>query len=159
MRLDSGKSNYSKKGAGVYFKLKSVKIANGDWVGVPRRIELEEKAKGKMDRSAEISNTMARCVAEKVGFIGGRIPWSEIRASYMTIAGVGESTANGDVTRLPKGRKKAAKTGIPNDIGGLAYVYLWYEKKDGKTSPIYVSIEPQPTKIKDENKGLFDGAK
>ena len=159
VRMDSGKANYSKKGAGVYFQLKSVKLPNGDWVGVPRRIELEEKQKGKTDRSAEIATTMTQCVADKVGLNGGKIKWAEIRASYMNTSGVGKTTANDDVTLLPMGRKKAVKTSIPDGKSKLAFFYIWYEKDNKQTSPIFVSIEPQEQDTQNQNSGLFDDAK
>ena len=140
--MENGKANYSKKGAGVYFRLKSIKISNGDWVGVPCRIELKPKEDEQLDRSSSIHHCMAQCVAEKEGLKGGTLPWSEIQSSYMQVSGVLKSRSYDDVTMLPKGRKNAKKTWISDGSGGLSYFFIWYDRSNGKTSRIYVSIEP-----------------
>ena len=143
VRIDSGKSNYSRRGAGVYFRLESVKIPNGDWVGVPRRITLEEKVKDKGRRVVEIAQFMAIALSEKIGKDGGSLPWSELRALYMRHAGVKTTIANEEATLLPKGKDKAQRIGFYDDVGQYVFCRVWYEKGEWRTAPIVVHMEPQ----------------
>ncbi len=136
VRMDSVKANYSRKGAGSYFRLESVELGNGDRVGVPRRIELKEKAQDKGDRAVGIAQFIAMEVIEKEGPKGGTIPWSELRASYMAHAKVGATRASEEVTLLPKGRERAQRIHVDN----VSY-QIWYEKGAARTSPIMVYVE------------------
>ena len=161
VRMDSVKSNYSRKGAGVYFKLESLKLPNGDWVGVPRRIELEEKIQDKGNRVVEIAQFIAMALVEKTGPEGGSLPWSELRASYMALARVGSSTANNEITLLPNRSEKALKISIHDEQGEYIFYQVWYSKGDRRTNPIILHVKPQKTG-QDEKKGeendLFSAA-
>lgn len=143
VRMDSVKANYSRKGTGVYFKLESVKLPNGDWVGVPRRIELEEKTHDKGNRVVEIAQFIAMALVEKNGQDGGSLLWSELRASYMALADVKKSTANNEITLLPKSREKALSVGVYDDQRQYVFCRVWYSKGSKKTSPIMAHVEPQ----------------
>lgn len=152
VRMDPVKANYSRKGAGVYFRLESVKLPNGDWVGVPRRIELEEKAQDKGNRVVEIAEFMAMVVNSKTGPDGGSLPWSELRASYMNLANVGSTKANEEITLLPKAQDKAQRISFYDEQGQYVFCRVWYSKGDKKTSPIMVHMLPERT-WQDEKKG------
>lgn len=158
VRMDSVKANYSRKGAGVYFKLESVKLPNGDWVGVPRRIELKEKAQDKGNRVAEIAQFMAMALIGKTGPEGGIMPWTELRASYMALADVGRTTAHEDITLIPNRSEKAIKTHVYDEQGHFVYCRVWYSKGDKKTSPILVHVEPQKAGQKEVDDDLFSAA-
>ena len=142
VRMDSVKANYSQKGSGVYFRLESVKLPNGDFVGVPLRIELKEKAQDKGNRFAEVAQFIAMALIGKTGQEGGSLAWSELRASYMALTGAGTSKANNEITLLPKSREKAINTNIYDEQGQFIYCRVWYSKKF-RTSPIMVHVEPQ----------------
>lgn len=161
VRMDSVKANYSRKGSGVYFRLESVKLPNGDWVGVPRRIELSEKTQDKGSRFVEVAQFIAMALVGKTGQEGGSLPWSELRASYMALAGVGSSKANNEITLLPKGREKAQRISFYDDQGQYVFCWVWYSKGEAKTSPIMVHMEPQagnPRQEKEPENELFPAA-
>ena len=146
IRIDDGKNNYAMQGAGVYFKLESVKIPNGDWVGVPRRIELEEKVKDRGCRVAEVAQFAAMALFKKTGLEGGVVPWSELRGLYMNLSDTKTSKANNDITLLPKSRDKAQRVGFADEDGTYISCLVWYEKGTSKTSPIIIHAEPQKNK-------------
>lgn len=155
VRMDSVKANYSRKGAGIYFKLESVKLPNGDWIGVPRRIALEEKAQDKGNRVAEIAQFIAMALMEKTGPDGRVMQWTEIRASYMALANVGKSTAHDDITLIPNRSEKAINTHVYDEQGHFVYCRVWYSKGERKTSPILVHVEPQKAGQKEAENDLF----
>lgn len=161
--MDSVKANYSLKGAGVYFRLESVKLPNGDWVGVPRRTEFEEKLqdKAKDKRVAEIAKIMAKALTGKIGPDGGSLPWSTLKAEYMPLANVKASTANSEVTRLPKRRENAQITSVTDAQGRHVSYQVWYSKGEAKTSPITVHVEAEmknPGQKKEPENDTFTAA-
>ncbi|WDP88709.1 MAG: AAA family ATPase [Desulfobacter sp.] len=165
VRMDNVKANYSQKGEGVYLRLDSITLPNGDSVGVPRRIELKEKdnshGKGKGKRIAEIAQFMAKALTGKIGPDGGSLPWAKLRAKYMPLANVRKSTANNEVIRLSKSREKAQKTSFIDAQGQHVFYQVWYSKGDKKTSPITVHVEPQtenPGQEKEPGNDTFTGA-
>ena len=150
IRIDIGKTNYAKRGAGVYFQLESVRIPNGDSVGVPKRIELAQKPEKISDRIAEIAYAAAVAAYEKFGTNEGSVMWSEIKAAFMGLSGLGAVKATGEICLLPNSQDKALRTSFSTIHGEPVFCKIWYTKGHAKTSPIMVHMVPDQENITDD---------
>jgi len=79
----------------------------------------------------------------------------------MNVASVGASTANNEITLLPKNHEKAQRIGFYDDQGKYVFCHVWYSKGEAKTSPIMVHVEYQKSgqdEKKDVGNDLFSAA-
>jgi len=159
IRMDSAKANYTKRGEGIYFKMVSVQIANGEWVGVPFKADDLEAVESDGDNGRsdhEIFSILARCAVKKMGRDGGEIPWTDLSGMYKREAQVGKSTANNDFNQLPRDEKNKKRVSIITDDKKQTsdFYYIWYTKKH-QTSPKILHLIPQSDLNEKEGEDLF----
>jgi len=141
--LQDAKRNFSlPTGEQIWFYMETVKIPNGDFVGVPRRYKLGEpvsKPKKSPDQiKLDNANMIASVVLGKLGIGGGTISASKLTEAYRLKTGLGRSTAYENFGLLPSGCIKA------HIIIMDSKSYRIYQTKEDKAkAPIMIHVEAQ----------------
>jgi len=104
VRVDVGKSNFTiHETKARWFYLESVRISNGESIGVPiaRNLDLLFAMVDQHGGAKWKRDTVA--IAVDLIFIKGQteIPWSDLRERFMSANNIGRSVANEKVTLLP----------------------------------------------------------
>jgi hypothetical protein len=141
--LQDAKTNFSlATNSPIFIYMESVKLANGETVGVPHKynptkIIKEEKPNPEQVKSQVILG-IAKATHTKLGVDGGKIKATELYAEYMLLTSYSKSKTESDFTLLPVG---SAKSHVIN-LGNLSY-RIFQTKEDKKTAPRYVHLEVQ----------------
>lgn len=142
IRMDDGKMNYSLAARKArWFYMQSVRIPNGDSVGVPTQVNLEldfDKAECNDGKTKWTATAVAEAL-EKIVIDRDRVKWTEIRPQFMGLHHIGKSAAHDAVMNLPQkaGAGHSIKpTRIRNSEG--VYVEYFLYKEGGGKSPWYV---------------------
>jgi phage/plasmid primase-like uncharacterized protein/RecA-family ATPase len=164
VRMDDAKSNQSLTSHSTkHYKLETVKIANGDEVGVPVKFDLSEycrkkdeaEAEAKADEKEEDRAETLRARATDIASCmeSEQQHQTELMGLYMAQMDIKESTAKGHLAGLPASKGNA----IEIEIEGETFC-LWRENlaKNGmyrylvhKVAKADMNMEPEPETVTD----------
>jgi len=143
IRFDSAKNNFSLPDSeATWFYIKSVKIANGETLGVPRPYNLEPTSKQEKispeKRKANTIHDIGQAALAKLGVEGGKIKAAEIKGDYMNFTGYKSSRADNDFTLLPIGTAKAERIQLKGN-----FYRICQTKDEKRTAPRYIHLYPE----------------
>ena len=104
IRMDVGKSNFAAHDSKAnWFRIESVKLPNGDTVGVPKPVNLDalfaQVAEGRRAWTAE---RVAAAVSSLFPTDANQVPWADVKSRFAAEHGVGNSVAASNVALLPQ---------------------------------------------------------
>ncbi|MBK8974125.1 MAG: AAA family ATPase [Hahellaceae bacterium] len=136
IRLDNGKLNFALGlGDAQWFYMNSVKIPNGDFVGVPSPVELGHlfERSEQTDKRVKWSATM---VAEAFNSLMPKgvdsVPFSDIKANFMSRYDIADRQAREKSTMISASEKEPTRIKVHSE-----YVDFWYSKEKA-TSPVII---------------------
>ncbi|MBA6385101.1 AAA family ATPase [Colwellia sp. BRX10-6] len=116
-RLDDAKNNFTlSDGKAKWFKMESVQIANGEWLGVPRSYDLPDAINGKEASSESKEHTtfsyIVRGVLSLKGPEGGAVKRPELMDQLSKESGHKNTKLGDDLQALPTGSSNARRVNV-----------------------------------------------
>lgn len=139
IRMDEGKSNFTLRSAEAdWYEMQSVRLPNGDYVGVPVPFDManiaKKKAKEKEDAKSQEQAVKITEIAATVagGMTENEQPQPEVISAYMAKTGKKETAAKSAVSMLPVGRENASSAMSKGN-----FTKVWRERIGSETRPYY----------------------
>ncbi len=113
IRMDVGKMNFAAHDSKAnWFRIESVRIPNGDMVGVPVPVNLDHLfAAAKAGSRKWSSESMAHAVCGLFPSSAQQVPWANVKSRFMSAYAVGKSAAADCITLLPQEGEPPARAG------------------------------------------------
>lgn len=138
IRLDTGKLNFSlPNGEANWYRMDSVRLSNGDWVGVPAPVNLkpllEQAAKDKDKRIKWTPTLVAEALQRIMGSMKVMdIGFTEIEAKFQSDNGISRSQSKGLATMISNDEGKPTRVMVNGSL-----VDYWYSKAY-KNAPVVI---------------------
>jgi len=142
VRIDDAKTNFSlTSGEAKWFYKESVKIGNGEWLGVirPYNLEVSDKPEKTTPESRKVMtiHDVAHAALNKLGSEGGTTKATELRAEYRLLVNCAKTKADDDFALMPEGSSKSERVNLN---GNFYRIYQTREKKS--RAPRYIHLQP-----------------
>jgi hypothetical protein len=113
IRMDVGKMNFAAHDSKAnWYKIESVRLSNGDTVGVPAPINLDPLFSQAQDsRKKWTAESMAAAVSSLFPTNADEVPWAQIKSRYMNAHDVRSSVAGTNITLLPQSGEVPVRVG------------------------------------------------
>ena len=161
-RIDDAKQNYTPPAEdSSWFEMRSVKIANGENVGVPVAFDMSAIAERKAEENTRGRDTRLRKKTAETAILvvgntsEGTEQQPEAIARYKTMVKCSQSSAQEHFRLLPIGEEKAFRFTF-NELTRL----IWREQVGSKAKPMYEvhwKVAPEPTLAEGEITALPEG--
>ena len=113
IRMDVGKMNFAAHDSKAnWYRIEQVTLANGDTVGVPKPVNLDQLfLRAADDRKKWTANSVAVAVSSLFPTNKTQVQWSDIKVRFMEQHAVGKSAAGEYITLLPQEEEAACRVG------------------------------------------------
>ena len=143
IRFDSAKNNFSLPDSdATWFHIESVKIPNGEVIGVLRPYAFEPAVKQELitpeKRKAKTLHSIGEATLIKLGTSGGKIKATEVKGEYMNLTGYKSSQTDNDFTLLPIGQSKSERILLNGN-----FYRIFQTKEDKRTAPRYIHLNTE----------------